>query len=404
MSKTYVIQSKTIPLDDSWDVIVVGGGPSGCTAAAAAAREGARTLLIEGTGSLGGMGTLGLVPAWCPFSDKEKIIYRGMAMKVFEALKEMMPHVKKDEMDWVPIDAEKLKRVYDELVEDAGATVLFHTTLASVETDGNGNVGTILVTNKGGLQALAAKVFVDCTGDADVAAWAGAEYFKGDDAQGELMPATHCFTLGNVDEYAYRNGPNLHGENENSPIYEIVRSGKYPLIPDYHLCNNLTAPKTVGFNAGHLWNVDNTDPYSVSAALIRGRKMAAAYRDALAEYQPAAFGNAYVSNTGALIGIRETRRIQGEYVLTVQDYVERRTFGDEICRNSYFIDIHRTEAEEKDETNRPVVKHYGPGVLGCFSNLFGYWWVETAIACYFRITLYSGIYYRKANIDQIQRR
>ncbi|CQR55008.1 FAD-dependent oxidoreductase [Paenibacillus riograndensis] len=92
-----------IPLQDSWDVIVVGGGPAGCTAAAAAAREGARTLLVEATSSLGGMGTSGLVPAWCPFSDLEQIIYRGLAVKVFESLKAQMPHVRKDAMDWVPM-------------------------------------------------------------------------------------------------------------------------------------------------------------------------------------------------------------------------------------------------------------------------------------------------------------
>jgi hypothetical protein len=359
--KAYVMQHKEIPLDDSWDVVVAGGGPAGCTAAAAAAREGARTLLIEATGSLGGMGTGGLVPAWCPFSDKEKIIYRGLAEKVFEELKRGMPHVRKDALDWVPIEPERLKRVYDELVTGAGATVLFQTTLAGVETDGSGRVQTLLIANKGGLQAIGAKVFVDCTGDADVAAWAGADFFKGDVATGDLMPATHCFTLGNVDEYAYLNAPVLHGENKSSRIYDIVRSGKYPLIPDTHICNNLIAPKTVGFNAGHLWNVDNTNPYSVSAALIQGRRMAAAYRDALAEYLPECFGNAYVANTGSLMGIRETRRVEGDYVLTVEDYVNRRSFPDEICRNSYFIDIHGTEAEEKNLGNRPEVKHYKPG-------------------------------------------
>ena len=83
----YTLKSRSIPLDASYDVIVVGGGPAGCTAAASAAREGAKTLLIEATGSLGGMGTSGLVPAWCPFSDKEKVIYCGMAQTVFERSK-----------------------------------------------------------------------------------------------------------------------------------------------------------------------------------------------------------------------------------------------------------------------------------------------------------------------------
>ena len=127
---TYSLPATEIPLDDSWDVIVLGGGPAGCTSAAAAGLEGARTLLIEATGSLGGMGTNALVPAWCPFSDKEKMIYRGLAEKVFTACKAGMPHVKKDALDWVPIDAERLKRIYDQLVTDAGVKVLFHTHLA----------------------------------------------------------------------------------------------------------------------------------------------------------------------------------------------------------------------------------------------------------------------------------
>lgn len=359
---TYRMRNNEMPLNNSWDVIVVGGGPAGCTAAVAAAREGAATLLIEATGSLGGMGTVGLVPAWCPFSDKEVVIYRGLGMKVFETLKEQMPHVSKEAMDWVPIEPEKLKRVYDELVLEAGVKVLFQTLLGSVETDDEGNIIALITASKSGLQALQAKVYIDCTGDADVAAWAGAEYLKGDTQTGALMPATHCFSLGNVDEYAYLNGPYLHNNNKSSPIFDILKSGKYPLIPDSHICNNLIAPRTVGFNAGHLWDVDNTDAFSISEALMQGRKLAAIYRDALADFLPASFGNSYVANTGALMGVRETRRIIGDYVLTVDDYVNRRSFEDEICRNSYFIDIHGTEEEEKRSGGKPeVIKRYGPG-------------------------------------------
>ncbi|QWU17586.1 FAD dependent oxidoreductase [Paenibacillus sophorae] len=359
---SYRMKSREIPLNTSYEVIVVGGGPAGCTAAASAAREGAKTLLIEATGNLGGMGTSGLVPAWCPFSDKEKMVYRGLAGKVFETLKAQMPHVKPEALDWVPIEPEKLKVVYDELVTEAGADVLFLTSLAEVETDGQGNVTAIVALNKGGLQAFRAPVYIDCTGDGDVAAWAGAEYRKGDSATGDLQPATHCFILGNVDEYAYLNGPLLHKENPRSPIHEAVASGRYPDVPDTHLCNNQIAPRAVGFNAGHLWQVDNTDAHSVSKALIRGRKMAAAYRDMLAEIQPASFAGAYVASTGTLMGTRESRRIIGDYVLTVDDYVSRRSFEDEICRNSYFIDVHGTEKEEKSEgVSAQTITLYGPG-------------------------------------------
>ncbi|WP_202972410.1 FAD-dependent oxidoreductase [Clostridium thermosuccinogenes] len=126
-------------MDDSWDVIVIGGGPAGCTAAAAAAREGSRTLLIEATGCLGGMGTSGLVPVFCPFSDKEKIIYRGLAEKVLNEMKKGMAHVDDKKLDWVPIDCELLKRIYDDMVVGSGAQVLFNTFLSAVDTDGQGN-------------------------------------------------------------------------------------------------------------------------------------------------------------------------------------------------------------------------------------------------------------------------
>lgn len=100
----------------------------------------------------------------------------------------------------------------------------------------------------------------------------------------------------------------------------------------------------VGFNAGHLFEVDNTNPESVSAALVEGRKVAAQYRDALAEYHPA-FARAFQVATGAKVGIRETRRIVADYILTLDDYLQRRSFPDEICCNAYFIDVHWAREE-----------------------------------------------------------
>ncbi len=356
---THTLPSRQIPLDDSFDVIVIGGGPSGCTAAAAAARDGARTLLIERTCSLGGMGTSALVPAWCPFSDKEKMVYRGLAERVFLASKAGAHHIPEKQLDWVPIDPEKLKRVYDDLVTSFGVTVLFDTLLASVETDGAGNVTAIVVANKAGLNAYRAKVYIDTTGDADLTAWAGAEFHKGDDDSGDLQPATHCFVLANVDEYAYRFAP--AGINLN----RIVAEGKHPLIPDTHCCNNTIGPGCVGFNAGHVWQVDNTDPFSVSKAVIHGRKIAAAMRDAFAEYYPAVFGNAFLVMTGSLLGVRETRRIVGDYELTLDDYLARKSFDDEICRNSYFIDVHHAKAEAHKRTDSADFEkrsfRYNPG-------------------------------------------
>lgn len=340
--KSYTLKPREITLNDEYEVIVAGGGPAGCAAAIAAARRGASTLLIEATGCLGGMGTMGLVPAWCPFSDKEKIIYKGIAEEIFKASNAGLDHVKPTDMDWVPIDPEHLKQVYDEKVTGSGAHVLFNTMLSAVEAE-DGEVKTIIVSNKAGLTAYRAKVYVDCTGDGDLAAWAGAELLPMLD-EGGYQPATHCFELTNVDTYGYQTGERLNAGNPNSPVHGIVASGEYD-IPDTHMCNCLVYPGTVGFNAGHMWNVDNTDPENVSGALIKGRKMAHEILRALKDFHPRAFSNARVSHTAPLMGVRETRRILGDYVLTVEDYLARRTFDDEICRNSYYIDQHHTADE-----------------------------------------------------------
>jgi hypothetical protein len=362
---SYTLKKTQIPLDEGWDVVVVGGGPAGCAAAAAAAREGAKTLLIEVTGVLGGMGTAGLVPAWSPFSDKQRIIYGGLAETVFRAARRGVPHVPEKVLDWVPINPELLKRVYDDLLAEHGATVLFHTHLAAAETDDAGRCRVAVAANKAGLTAVAAKIFVDATGDADLAAWAGAEWQKGTADGGEMQPATLCFILSNVDTYGWSNLLARHG-GQDGFVQHILKPGKYPRIRDPHLCQAAVGPDTVGFNAGHLWGVDGTDPQSVSAAMAEGRKLAADLRDALAEFAPEVFGASYLVATAPLMGIRETRRILGHYVLTLDDWLARRSFDDEIARNAYWIDIHTAAGEieqAKQQTDLVVrrYEHYGPG-------------------------------------------
>lgn len=367
----YTMKQREIPLCSDYDVIVVGGGPAGCTAAASAARAGAKVLLIESSCSLGGMGTSGLVPCWCPFSDKEKIIYRGLAETVFERSKALSLHVGKEDLDWVPLDPEGLKRIYDGLMEEFGVTVLFGTSLCDVDAEA-GTVKAIVVSNKSGLTAYSAKVYVDGTGDGDLAVWAGADYEFGEDG-GEPMPSTLCFILTNVDIYAYLYGPNygkaqgsMHPNNPNSFAHKLPNDPRFPDIVDTHLCSNIIGPGAIGFNAGHVFGVDSTDPQSVSRAMVKGRQLAKQYRDALAAYFPEAFGNAYLAATAPVMGIRESRRIVGDYMLTVDDYLSKATFEDEICRNSYYLDIHYTKEElaqkaagQLDDSKRCA--RYGPG-------------------------------------------
>ena len=369
----YTLRKRNVRMDDSWDVIVVGGGPAGCAAAAASAREGARTLVIEATGMLGGMGTAGLVPWFCGYGDGKKIIARGLAERVRCALRDNMPHLKKammqDPLAAPAIDPELLKRVYDEMVTGYGARVLFHSVLCGVEKAAKGSPEAIVVASKAGLTACRAKVYVDCTGDGDLAAWAGAQFEKGGKSGG-MQPATHCFLISNIDEEALAKGPGIHFYDPKSPVWKAMRSPRYPLIVELHSCNMKVAPRTFGFNTGHVFGVDNTDPDSTSLALLQGRQMAAQYRDAFARYHPA-FAESVLVATGSLLGVRETRRIIGDYVLTVRDYTARRSFHDEICRNAYGIDVHlsrkatgrlcRKSLAELKEWNGKITKSLNPG-------------------------------------------
>lgn len=335
--KHYSLRRK-IDLNDSYDIIVVGGGPAGCAAAIAAARDGSKVMLVEATGTLGGMGTAGMVPAWCYFSDGEKIIYRGIAEKVFTEARKGVPHESENAMEWVDINLEQLKLVYDRFVKQSGADILFFTRLAGVELSSKSEIDSLILASKNGLTAYRAKVYIDCTGDGDLAAWAGATYEIGD-SNHTIQSATHCFSLAGVDMYQYVNGVRLHGDNSASPIYDILKSGKYSLIKDNHLCQNPVGPGVVQFNAGHI-NVNTLDERQLSDAMILGREMANQYREALQTYHPKAFGHAFVNNTAQLLGVREGRRILGDYVLTLDDFKARRQFPDEIGRNSYYVDIH----------------------------------------------------------------
>lgn len=358
----YQLPTREIELNTDYDIIVLGGGPAGCAAAISAAREGKKTLLIESSGMLGGMATKGLVSAWTPYTDGERIIYGGISKEVFLENKNQMECVPKDRYDWVSIDYEHLKTVYDRRVRESGADILFHTMFCAVEMSDSRNVDKIIVANKSGLTAYKAKVYIDCTGDADLYAFAGGEYDFGDDETHEVQPATLCFIISGVNEQEYNKYPWLYGGNEDSVIHKIIADPEFD-IPDSHLCCGFVGPNTIGFNAGHIWNVDNTDPKSVTKAILRGRQLAREYFIALKKYMPKAFENAYLVETAPTIGVRESRRIIGDYTFTVEDYFARRSFADEIARNNYFIDIHKSakENEEMEGHSDNRYEHYKKG-------------------------------------------
>ncbi len=336
--------SKNIKQVSDYDIIVAGAGPAGIAAAAAASREGKKVLLIEASGQLGGMATTGLVPAWTPYSDGVRIIYGGISERIFRETKDKMPHIDKNHVDWVPIDYEVLKENYANLIKETGVDMLYHSTVCDVVMKDSRNIDSIIVANKSGIFAYTAPIFIDCTGDADIYAFTGGEFAYGEN--GDTQPGTMCFILTNIDEDVLNSLPYIHAGNTDSIIHTIVNEGKYD-IPDTHFCHSKIGPKTYGFNAGHVWDADPTDATEFSKRITEGRELVHRLVAALKEYHPA-FKDAFLVQTAPTLGIRETRRIVGDYTFTKEDYFERKSFDDEISRNNYFIDIHKSARENNE--------------------------------------------------------
>ena len=347
------------------DVLVAGGGPAGVAAAIAAAREGAATLLVERFGYLGGMATAALVPCWAPFSDKEKLVVRGLLLEVVREMIERTPHLKAEQYAWVPIDFELLKRILDRRVAEAGAEVLLLTQLADVRAD-RGAVREALILNAAGLSAVRAKVFIDATGEGELVARAGGAFELGQPDTGELQPTTPCFVLANVDTdkyFAWQEA--IPGRQNLRDAVAAAKAAGDLDIPETHGVIIRCSPTRLGINFSHVYDVDATDPARLSAAMVEGRRLARHLGDFLVKYCPGCEGGELVQ-TGGIIGIRESRRIVGEYRLVLDDYMARRHFDDEIALNSYYLDLHYSKADWQryaagEFTWQDRGKPYGPG-------------------------------------------
>jgi len=333
-----------------YDVIIAGGGPAGCAAAIAAARQGAKTLVVEAATCLGGMATAGMVSKWAPFDDQEKVIYKSVALEVLERYKEAAG-LPKDAYRWVDLYPEVLKRVYDDMLQEAGAQVLFSSQVVDAIMDGR-RISYVLVANKAGITPYTADAYVDCTGDADLAYFAGVPFEQGNE-DGVVQNASLCFIIANV-HLDKRNGKKLSSNPADSVWGRMKQDGKYLHLAEHFI----PAYQGIGcmlVNAGDISGLDSTDPEAVSRAMAYGRDLAEQYLNALKEYEPEIFGDAAVVATAPSMGVRESRRIRGQYRLTMEDYIARRSFPDEVCRNSYWLDCH-------DSTERTVeIKQYGPG-------------------------------------------
>ncbi len=318
------------------DVFVAGGGPAGVAAAVAAARQGARVFLAERNTCLGGMGTAGMLPLFMQFTDGVHMLAGGIGADIQRRLQESGGTGPGSN---VMIRAEVLKRVYDDLLVEAKVQFLFHAQLIAVESDA-GKVSAAVLTGKSGLFAVKARVFLDCTGDGDLAAWAGAPFEKGDE-HGNLMAGTLCSLWADIDWPAVNKGGLGSGE---SRLEDAFRD-KVFTHEDRHLPGMFRVGQhTGGGNIGHTFGLDSTDERSLTQALLGARKSLLEYERYYKKYLKG-FEQMELVATASHLGARESRRILGDYVLNLKDFESRAVFPDEIGRYSYPVDIHAAKPD-----------------------------------------------------------
>jgi hypothetical protein len=285
------------------------------------------------------MGTAGKVPAFMQFTDGVNFLADGIGRVVLDALQKADGTVPADGRG---IRAEVLKRVYDDLLANAGVDFTFHTQLVDVAIE-DGHVHKAICAGKSGLFAIQAKTFIDATGDGDLAVFAGAPSEKGDH-DGNMMPGTLCSIWAGVDWEKVRACGLGTG---NRRIEEAFKDGIFTL-EDRHLPGMWqVGEKLGGGNIGHTFNLDGTDEESLTTAYLWGRRSLLEYERYYKEYLEG-FDEMELVATGSLLGVRETRRIIGDYILDIRDFKSQAVFKDEIGRYSYPIDIHIAKPDKEN--------------------------------------------------------
>ncbi len=348
--------NKQIEVRYEVDVFVAGGGSAGVAAAVTAVRQGRSVFLAEGHSCLGGMGTAGLVPLFMQFGDGEHFLADGLGREVFERVLKAGGRLYREK--YLAIPSEKLKRIYDDMVVSNSVCLSLQTLLVGV-VQGDKGIEYAVCRGSGGLFAVRARAYVDCTGNGDLAAEAGAEFEIGD-KQGAVMPSTLCSIWANID-WEKAGDPTLQ---EILILLDKAFRDKVFTVEDRHHSGMAQTGVTLGSaNIGHIFDFDPLDEMSVTSAYVAGRKYLPEYEHFYKHYVKG-FAKAELVSSASLLGIRESRRVIGDYVLSSDDYFARRQFADQVGGYCYEIDIHPGSSDQSEFarfTSEIGASKYKPG-------------------------------------------
>ncbi|HEY8396959.1 MAG TPA: FAD-dependent oxidoreductase [Flavihumibacter sp.] len=364
---------RQLPVYAEPEVLVVGAGPAGIGAAIAAARNGAKVMLMERYGFLGGNLTIAMVNPMFTFHDiKGKQVIRGIAGELVDRLvqlKSSQGHVTDltfDNASMTPFDPEGMKYLLFDMVREAGVELLLHTWAVGVVRE-DSQVKGVIIENKSGRQVICPKYIIDCSADADIVAMSKAPFVKGRKEDGAMQPVTLFFRIGgiNIDKLRVwmKNNRDLLKDSPTDEeidsseaiaflgLKELVKkgmeNGEFPKeAAPRILFYQLPMEGQIAVNATRLQGIDGTNAQDLTRAEIETRVQAWEIHKFLQKYV-GGFEDSYILDTGVQVGVRETRHIIGDYELTEMDVLSNRAFEDGIACGTFAIDIHPPEGEQQ---------------------------------------------------------
>ncbi|MBP3329608.1 MAG: FAD-dependent oxidoreductase [Clostridia bacterium] len=320
---------------EKYNLLVAGGGFTGVAAAISAARKGLKVLLVEKSGCLGGAMSNNLIfpfmPYWTqdPETNETKYLSRGF----FEELR--LRHMENMWKDHVKhFNSEYMKFLLDEMTDEANVDVLFHSCIFDVQKEGR-KIESVTVASKSGKFELEADFYIDATGDGDLFCFAGCDYQLGRDDDGFCQPMTTCFRVGGVDVDLFKE----ERANLQNLYLEKQKSGEITNPRENILCFFGTGNDVVHFNTTRVIKLDPTNPFELSKAEKIARRQIDEMMRFLKENSKA-FEESTVLSVAGEIGVRESRKLKGEYILTADDLISCTMFDDSIALGNYDIDIH----------------------------------------------------------------